>query len=154
MCAHGAWRSENISPRARISLAIVDTLAVRPPQPPAQWHYRRGSHMSHHASMQGAAASAERERIGLHARIEELDLERAVGDLAVLPHQLVEALAVDRTLAVGIGVGAVVGAGRLAVDGHAEADGLALGRRAEHEMEVAGVEAVDDAAALLVERGV
>src|SRR5262249_45930010 len=55
-------------------------------------------------------ASTERERVGLHAGIEKLDREGAIGDRAALPHELVEALAVDHTVAVGVDVDAVVGA--------------------------------------------
>ncbi len=55
---------------------------------------------------------SEGEGIGLDAGIQEPDLEAAVGDRAVLPHQLVQAVLRHDAQAVGIGVGAVAGARR------------------------------------------
>ena len=101
-----------------------------------------------------APVSAEGERVGLDAGIEKLDLERVVGDRAALPDQLVEPLSGHDALAVGIDIGAVAVAGRRAVDGDAEPHRLAVRPGPEHQMQVARVEAVDDAAALLVEDGV
>jgi hypothetical protein len=55
-----------------------------------------------------SGCSAERESVGLNARIEKFDFERAVGDRAVLPDELIQTLLVDDTLAVGVSVGAVI----------------------------------------------
>ena len=74
--------------------------------------------------------SAERESVGLNARIEKFDFERAVGDRAVLPDELIQTLLVDDTLAVGVSVGAVISAGSFAVEGHAEPYRPAVGRGA------------------------
>src|SRR5262249_41004075 len=93
----------------------------------------------------------EGEGVGLDPGVEKADLEGAVRDRAALPDQLVESLPGHDTLAVGIDVRAVAGAGSRAVDGDAEADRLAVRRGPEHEMQVARVEAVDDAAVLAVE---
>src|ERR1700722_18864683 len=84
------------------------------------------------------APSPEGESEGLHAGIEKLDFEGAVGDRTVLPDELIEALLVDHALAVGIDVRAVIGAGRHAVDRHSETDRLVVGRRTEKEMQNAG----------------
>ena len=51
---------------------------------------------------------AERESVGLNARIEKFDFERAVGDRAVLLDELIQTLLVDDTLAVGVSVGAMI----------------------------------------------
>ena len=85
--------------------------------------------------------SAEGESVGLHAGIEEFDFEGAIRDRAVLPDQLIEPLPIDGALAVGIGVGAMVGAGRGAVERHAEPDRFAVRGRAEHKMQIAGMKA-------------
>src|SRR5436190_513628 len=90
----------------------------------------------------------------LNARIKEFDFECAVGDGAVLADELVEPLSGDRALSCGIDIGAVVAAGWRAIDSNAEAHRLAVRRGAEHEMKIAGMEPVNDAAAFLVERGV
>ena len=74
--------------------------------------------------------SAERESVGLNARIEKFDFERAVGDRAVLPDELIQTLLVDDTLTVGVSVSAVIGAGSFAVEGHAEPYRPAVGRGA------------------------
>jgi hypothetical protein len=51
------------------------------------------------------------ESVSVHARIEELNFERVVGDRALLADQLIEPLSVDHAAAIGVGVGAVIGAG-------------------------------------------
>ena len=74
--------------------------------------------------------SAERESVGLNARIEKFDFERAVGDCAVLPDELIQTLLIDDTLTVGVSVSAVIDAGSFAVEGHAEPYRPAVGRGA------------------------
>ncbi len=73
-------------------------------------------------------------------------------DCAGLADQLVQPLLRDRALAGLVGIRAVIGTGRLAVDRHTEPDRLAVCARPEHEMQVAGVEAERDAARRAVER--
>src|SRR5690348_1456580 len=95
--------------------------------------------------------SAEGEGVGPHTGIEEGDLEQAFAAAVGLAHELIQALAGDGTVAIGVGIHAVVGAGRLAVDGDAVADRLAVRRRAEHQVQVAAAEAIDDGAAGLLQ---
>ena len=76
-----------------------------------------------------------------------------VGDGAILPNKLVEALPGHDTLTVGIHIGSVAVAGRRPVNRDAEMNGIALARRTENEMEIARMEPVDDAAVFLVEDG-
>src|SRR6185437_10885739 len=95
-------------------------------------------------------ALAEREGEGLHAGIEEFDLEGAVLDGSLLPDQLIQPMEGDGAHALGIGVGAVIGARGGAVNGDLEANGLAI-RRTQHQMKIAGVEAVNDGAVRLFE---
>jgi len=83
------------------------------------------------------AVSAEGEGVGLDARIEEADLERMIGDGTILPNKLVEPLPHHDALAVGIDIGAMAVAGQCAVNRHAEANGIALLRGAENEVEIA-----------------
>jgi len=94
--------------------------------------------------------SPESEGVSFGAGIEKADLERAIRDRAILPDKLIEPLSVHDTLAVGINIGAMAIAGRFAVDRDAESNGLAV-CRAEHEVEIASVEPVDDAAVFAVE---
>src|SRR5258708_13144809 len=99
------------------------------------------------------SVSAEGECIGLHAGIEEFDLEAAVGDRTALPHELAHPLTPDDAIALGVDIGAMAVARRLAVDRHAKADRLAVRCGAEDEMQVAGMEAIDDAPIPSVEGG-
>ncbi len=57
-------------------------------------------------------SSAERERVADYAGIQELDLERAVANVAGLADQLIEALFRHRAVAVRIDVGAMIAARR------------------------------------------
>src|SRR5471030_1327767 len=92
-----------------------------------------------------ALRSAEGEGIGLGAGVQEFDAEGVVGHRAGLPHQLVQALAGDGAAAIGAGVAAMVLARRGAVDGDAEAHRFAISTGTEHQVQVAGMETVDDA---------
>src|SRR5438105_4363391 len=85
--------------------------------------------------------SAERERERFDAGVEKLDLELAVADGAGLPDQLIEPLFSGCSVAIGVDVSSMSGARRLAVDEHAEADGLPSIRPSHHEMKVARVKA-------------
>src|ERR1051326_9311767 len=97
-------------------------------------------------------ALSEREDIGADAGIEEFDLERAVLDRSLLPDELIEARFLHAARTIGVHVGAMVGAGRHAVDFHAEANGVAFGRR-QHKINVAGMKPVADGPGLAAERG-
>ena len=88
----------------------------------------------------------ERKRERLDAGVEEFDFERPVLDRAGLADQLIQPLPGDGAVAIGVGVDAVVGAGRLAVQRHPEPHRLAVGIRPQHQMQVAGMEAIDDLA--------
>jgi len=65
-----------------------------------------------------AGCSAERESVGINSRIQELNCERAVTYHVVLSDKLIQTLAVDDALTVRIGVGAVIRARRISVNGH------------------------------------
>jgi hypothetical protein len=70
--------------------------------------------------------SAERESVGINSRVQELNCERAVTYRIVLSDKLVQTLAVDDTVAVRIGVGAVIRARCISVNGHAKSYRLAV----------------------------
>src|SRR5215468_9637148 len=82
---------------------------------------RIGSSSAGSAAAPCARRSPEREREGLHAGIEELDLEGAIADRPALSDELVEALLRHHAVAGGVDVVAVVGARGRAVEGDAEA---------------------------------
>ena len=67
-----------------------------------------------------AMPSTEGEGIGLHAGIKEFDGEGVVCDRSALANELVEPLRGDSPLTRGVRVHTVRGAGRLAVQRHAE----------------------------------
>src|SRR6185437_2864418 len=96
-------------------------------------------------------SSAEGESIGLHAGIEEADFEGVIRNRSLRTHELIQALRRHDAISIGIGVHAMCVAGRLAVDGDAEADVVSRRGWAEHQMQVARMEAVEDAAIRRVE---
>ena len=63
-----------------------------------------------------ASRSAKREREGLHARIEKLDLEQSIGDGLGLSDQLIQPLFGNRAVALVVDVDAVSSARRLSID--------------------------------------
>ena len=65
-------------------------------------------------------SSPESKRIGLNSRIRKFDRKYVFAHVARLADQLVKALFVHGALAVFIDVGAMIGRGRLPVQGHAE----------------------------------
>ena len=77
-----------------------------------------------------------------------------IGDFAVLPYQLVQPLSGHNALTIRIDVSAVAVARRCAVDGRPESHRLAIRPRAENQVQVARVEPIDDAAALLVQSSI
>jgi hypothetical protein len=52
--------------------------------------------------------SPEGERVGRHARVQELDLDRSVLDAAVLAHELIEPLPRDRAAPIGGDIGPMI----------------------------------------------
>src|SRR5918999_5601009 len=91
------------------------------------------------------AASAEGKAIRLDAGFEELDLADALGDRALLPNQLVEALLVHCTASRIVDVHAMRGTGRLAVEAHAHLHRAPAHGRPHHEVHVPGMEPNGDA---------
>lgn len=82
----------------------------------------------------------------LDAGAEKLDPEGAVLNAAVLPDQLIKPVFFHDAVPVRAGVRSVVCAGSFAVYRNAEADGLAVLCRPEHEVRIVGVKAIVDAA--------
>src|SRR5262249_5341872 len=114
---------------------VADSITLARPLP--RLH---ATEATRHISPRGVRSSvsshlAESECVSLNTRVEKLDLEFAVADGAALSDELVEALPRDDAPSIGIGVRAVAGAWRRAVDGDAEPDRSTVRRRAEHEME-------------------
>ena len=99
------------------------------------------------------SGSAERERKGLHARIEKLDFELSIGDRHRLSDQLVQPLFGHCAVALLVNVNSVSRARRLSIDQHAKSHGSSRRRRAHDEMKIAGVKTVRDAAIGLVQHG-
>src|SRR6476660_4324148 len=83
--------------------------------------------------------SAERESERLDARVEEPDLELAVGDGPGLPDQLIQALIDGLSVALGVDVDSMSGAGRFSVDEDPKADGRPSGRGSHYEVKIARV---------------
>ena len=68
-----------------------------------------------------------------------------------MANQLIHTGLGDRAVALVINVNSVSGTRRLAIEEHTKAHGLALSRRCQDEMQIAGVKAVHDPAARVVE---
>ena len=96
-------------------------------------------------------ALAEGEGVGLDAGVQEGDLEGAVGDGAGLADQLVQPGVGDCAVARLVDVGAVGGAWWLAVEAHPEPDGTLWRGRSHDQVQVAGVEPIDDPTTCLVQ---
>jgi hypothetical protein len=90
----------------------------------------------------------------LNAGVEELDRERVISNRAALSDQLVEMLSCHDALPIGIDIDAVTISCRGTVNGDAEPYLLSVHGWTENEMQVAGMEPIDDAAAFLVEHGI
>jgi hypothetical protein len=87
---------------------------------------------------------AEGERVSLNARVEEGDLEGTLGNGARLADELVEPRFGDRAVALVVDVGPVRGARRLPLDAHAEPHGRPWRGRSHDQVQIPGVEAVDN----------
>src|SRR6478735_8702046 len=119
-----------------------------------------GSHRAPHVATVGFLALretpgprlSEGEDVGPDARVEERDVERAIGAGVGLAHELVEPRLVDPARPRLVDVAAVRRAGGLPVEAHLEADGAGR-RRGQDEVEIAGPESVRDRSALGLEHG-
>ena len=80
----------------------------------------------------------------MHAGIEEFDFESAVFDCTFLAYQLIEAVALDCAGSAGVGVAAVIIPRGCSVERDFEADGFAVFRGAEDQVQVARVKAEDN----------
>jgi hypothetical protein len=96
---------------------------------------------------------AEGEGEGLHSGIEKFNFESSVFDRAFLADELIEAMTWNGASACGVGVAAVVIAGGGAVECDFEADGLAIFRGAQNQVQIARVEAEDNFAGGCFENG-
>src|ERR1700721_1115827 len=76
--------------------------------------------------------SSEGEGKGLHARIQEFNLESSIFHSSLLADQLIQAMLLHRAGAAGIGVAAVIVAGCGAINFHHEAHRLAVLRGAQY----------------------
>jgi hypothetical protein len=74
----------------------------------------------------------------LNSWIFELGCEDVVSGGSLLPHQLIQTMVCHDAVALCIRVHTMIVTGRLAVNGHLEANGLLAGRRTQYEMQVAG----------------
>jgi hypothetical protein len=92
----------------------------------------------------------EGEGISLHTGIKKADLEGMIGYRAALPDELVKALSSDDALAAGIDIAAMALAWRSTVDRDTEPHRFAIRRRPKNQMQIAGVEPIDDTAVLFV----
>src|SRR5258706_8834809 len=99
------------------------------------------------------ARSAEGERVGLDVGVEEGDLEGAVGDGAGMADELVQPLFGHRSVALAVNIDPVRRIRRLPVEEHAESYGRARYARPHDQVKIAGVKAVRDLPAGLVQRG-
>jgi hypothetical protein len=84
--------------------------------------------------MSALTCSTERESVGKNSRIQELNCKRAIPYHTVLSDKLIQTLAVDDALTVRIGVGAVIAARRLSVNGYAKSDRFAVHGGTQDEM--------------------
>ena len=87
----------------------------------------------------------------MNARVEEGDLEGALGDRAGLADELVQPRFGDRAVALVVDIGSVRGSRRLPVDAYAEPHGRPSRCRSHDQVQVAGVEAVGDPPLGLIE---
>ncbi len=100
----------------------------------------------------GTRASPESERIGLQAAIKKLDLEGSVRDRAALPDELIEPLSGHNAAPLDVDIRAMVFARWFTVDRDTKANRPGVVEGPKYEMQIAGMESVDDAAARCVEK--
>src|SRR5215469_15013518 len=82
----------------------------------------------------------------INSRIQELNCERTVTDHVVLSDKLIQTLAVDDALTVHIGVGAVIRARRISINGHAKSYWFPVRAGAQDEMQIASVKPIHNTA--------
>ena len=99
-----------------------------------------------------ASPSAECESERLHACIGEFHLECSIGGWFRLSDQLIQPLLDSRAVAVIVDVDTVSRTGRPTVNRDTKTHRTLPVRRSHHEMKVAGMKAVDDPSAGLVEQ--
>jgi len=90
------------------------------------------------------ACLTKRERKGLNAGIEEVNLESAVFDLTLLPDELIETWLPDLAVAIGGGITSAIRSGRGAVQFHPEANGFTILCRTYYHVQVASMEPEHD----------
>jgi hypothetical protein len=95
--------------------------------------------------------SAKRERKGLQARINKLDLELSVSDGLPLSDQLLQPLFGNPAVALIVNVTSVSIARRLSIDEHAKSRGIASRCQSHDEVKIAGLEAIRDSSGGLIE---
>src|SRR6516164_9493172 len=98
-----------------------------------------------------SGCSTERESVGLNSRIQELNCERAVTYHVILSDKLIQTLAVNDPLTVHIGVGAVIRARHISVNGHAKSYWFPVRSGAQDEMQIAGVKPIHNTASHSIE---
>src|SRR5260370_24845238 len=82
----------------------------------------------------------------MNTGIQELNCERAVTYRAILSDKLIQTRAVDDGLTVRIGVGAVIRARRISVNGYAKSYRLAVRGWPQNEMQIAGMKPIHNTA--------
>ena len=92
--------------------------------------------------------STEGKRKRLYARRKKLDPEEPIPHAAFLPDQLIQAAIGYRAQTIRAAVFAVIRAGRHAVQRDAETNRLSISRRPQNQMQIAGMKAVNDPAAV------
>src|SRR5215475_7298361 len=88
--------------------------------------------------------SSKGERENLSAGLVELNLKGMVGNRAFLTHQLVQPVFSHHACSIDVRIDSMVFPEGLSVYRDTKMNWLPVGRRAEHEMQVAGVETVAD----------
>jgi hypothetical protein len=94
--------------------------------------------------MSPSLRSAERERKGLHARIEELQLELSSSDRLRLSDHLIQPLLGDRAVALVVYIKSVRSSRRLAIDEHAKSNGMPSRCGSHDNVKIASLKAVRD----------
>src|SRR5580698_796451 len=90
--------------------------------------------------------SAEGKRVSLHTRNQKLDAECPVLNLALLTNQLVQTVLRHGAKAVRVDIYSMISSRSFAVYRHAEAHRLPTFRRPQNQVQVARIEAIEDAA--------
>src|SRR6266478_9692946 len=121
-----------------------------PPASLANWYSQASSALRSWS----APISAEGECVCLNPRIEKVNLEGVIGDLAALAYQLIQPLPGHQALPFRIDVRAVTIARHCAVDGDAKPHRLAVQARPKHQVQIPRMEPIHDAAARLVQHRV